>query len=85
VEDLRDLGGRLARLLVATIAGITSSVAIAIGIDWLTRHDGSPMRDFELPVLVAGAVVCTFACYVLLQALAHRRPRVRLPRARLVR
>jgi hypothetical protein len=84
VEDLRDLGGRLLRLLVATMVGVPGAFAIALGIDWLTRHDAHPMRDFELPLLFAGAIVCTFGCYVVLQALAHRRPRIRLPRARLV-
>jgi hypothetical protein len=81
VEDLRDIRGRLVRLVVATLVGVPGAFAIAYAIDWLV-HDYHPFRDFELPLLVAGAIVCTFGCYVVLQALAHRRPR--LPRARLV-
>jgi hypothetical protein len=85
VEDLRDLGGRLARLLVATVVGVPTSVFVALAIDYLTRHDAHCMKDFELPLLLAGAIVCTYACYVVLQAIAHRQRPVRLPRARLLR
>ena len=71
------------RLIVAMIAGTTSTLGISIGICWLTRHDAHPMRDFELPLQVAGAIACTLAYYAILQALARRRPR--LPRAYVVR
>ena len=85
MEDLRDLGGRLARLLVATLVGVPSSAFIAFAIDYVTRHDAHCMKDFELPLLVAGAIACTYGCYVVLQAIAHRQRPVRLPRARLLR
>jgi hypothetical protein len=85
VEDVRDLGGRLVRLVVATVVGVPAAIFIAFAIDELTRHDAHRMRDFELPLLVAGAIACTFGCYVVLQAIAHRRRPVRLPRARLLR
>jgi hypothetical protein len=84
VEDLRDIGGRLVRLFVSLIAGVTTVFSIATGIDWLTRHDGRGFRGIELPVLVAGVAACTFGCYVVLQAFAHRRRPSQLPPARVV-
>ena len=91
MEDLRDLGGRLRRLVVSIIVGAIASVALGSSfpiseVQPLLRgcmgRAGSQLVMEDVPLLLAGMTAISCACYALLAWLV-RRPRV--PRARLLR
>ena len=87
-DDVRDLGGRLFRLFIASVIGTLAAIAIAI---CLPLRDHLPnwrccfrvgVDDINVALVIAGAVVLSLGCYALLGALARRRPRaLTIPRA----
>jgi hypothetical protein len=87
VEDLRDLGGRLRRLVISIVVGAVGSIALG----WVfpiseqmpllggcTGRHGSQLVMEDVPLLLAGIVAIASGCYAVLSWYA-RRPR--LPRA----
>jgi len=91
-EDVRDVGGRLGRLIASIFAGVLLSLMLAALLPGLHRIGGGPSA-FAIPALLA-AGACGFAVgiYTLLGALERREPmraprcvHAPLPRARLVR
>lgn len=90
MEDLRDLGGRLRRVLVSVIVGAVGSGALG----WVfpvpepmpllhscMGRAGSQLVMEDSFLLIAGAIALAVACYAVLSWRA-RRPH--LPRARVV-
>ena len=92
-EDVRDLDGRVGRLIASIVAGVVLSLMIAAVLPGLKRIGGGPSA-FAIPALLA-AGACGFALgiYTLLGALERRQPtraalrprQTPLPRARIVR
>ena len=86
VDDVRDVNGRLFRLVLSIIVGATGAVMLGAV---LPGHVGGGPSAFAIPALVAaGAVGITLGLYTLLGVLARRLPVpgvAPLPRARLVR
>ncbi len=79
--DVRDLEGRLGRLVASISIGLSAAVLIAA---MLPGHSGfAGPAAFALPVLIAvGAVALAIGVNAGWHAARHRRRRVRLPRAR---
>jgi len=87
MDDVRDLGGRLVRLVLACAIGAILTILCCTAIDRLTGHGHHHHRsnDFELPVIAVGGAAIVACVYFALNALVRRRPRHELPRARIVR
>jgi len=90
MEDLRDLGGRLRRLVISIVVGAVGSFALGMvfpisEVQPLLRgcmgRAGSQLVMEDAFLLLAGAIAIACACYALLVWHA-RRPRI--PRARVV-
>ncbi|HEY5923773.1 MAG TPA: hypothetical protein VIV11_18955 [Kofleriaceae bacterium] len=72
--DVRDVGGRLSRLLASIITGTMLSVVLACLIPGLKRLRGGP-GDFAITALVAaGACGIAMAIYALLGTAARNKP-----------
>ena len=91
VYDVRDVNGRVARLVFSIIVGVVGAVLLA---DLLPGHVGGGPSAFAIPALVAaGAVGITLGVYALLGVLVRSLPtadgaplpRAPLPRATLRR
>lgn len=82
---MRDLGGRFTRLVLACAIGTVLTILCCAAIDLLTGHRHRLPSDFELPVIAVGGAGIIAGVYFALNALARRRPRDELPRARIVR
>lgn len=75
-EDLRDLGGRLSRLVVSIVVGVVAALAIASILPisprrfhgCLGRHGSQIIRE-DAPLILAGIVAITLATYSVLQRL----------------
>jgi ABC-type antimicrobial peptide transport system permease subunit len=91
VEDLRDLGGRLRRLMISIVVGIIGSIALGLCfpisevqplLHGCTGRSGSQLVMEDVPLLLAGTVAIACACYAVL---AWHARRLRIPSARVVR
>ncbi len=83
MSDVRDLAGRLQRLITAGLIGTASSIAIALALPRRHRFSGCMTSPDDIPVslVIAGAVGLTLLLAAVLGALARRPPRIRMPRA----
>ena len=93
MDDLRDLGGRLCRLLISIVVGAVGSIALGLVfpisevqplLHGCMGRSGSQLVMEDVPLLLAGTVAIAFASYTLLTWLVRRPHRPRLPRAWLV-
>ena len=85
--DVRDIHGRLLRVVCSIVAGALLAVVIAVVLPQRSSSGwGVGAFGMANPVLVgAGAVAIALGIYAVLGAVMRRAPRIVIPRATLVR
>ena len=78
MHDLRDLGGRIRRLLVSVAIGVAGVILIVFALDTLIHNRDHGPNGFDVWMMLVGMVALTITAFALLEKVAHR---TRVPRA----